>query len=381
MGPPPGETPCPVDDVITAITELVEADSGQRLLEDAARWAARLSGSPCIVVVDGLAGRPHVLGPVAAGDGSTGLARWVGPSGRSRRWLPAEWLGMAPDDPPVRPCVRLPLGPERDGANIGDLVLFEVAGAAGGRSAAPTAAGTEAAAAIARVAGALLAGGPGGRCACSAEVERARILIELHDGLLQHLYGLGLAIESQARNPGHAELRPTLRRWSRTLSDTIEQTRGYLELLDQPDSTAPDLGAGLDELAREAATAGFDVVTEVTVDASSRLPASLRAGLFQVLREAVRNAMRHSQATRLTIHADVDADRLSVEIEDNGVGFAPGAVSKGHGLEIMTTRAASLGCRLKVASTPGFGTRVSIVGSLAGQGPDAACPDCGCGET
>lgn len=364
-----------------AVNELAAADSGLRLLESAAGWAARLAGVPCIILLDGLEASAHVAASGNEGSIDPSLGRLLSSPASSRRWLPAEAVGLPAGDPPVRPAARFALAADAHAQSLGELVLFEIAGSTSELTTGPTAGGVEAARTIALLTGALLAGGPGGRCACAANVERARIMAELHDGLLQSLYGIGLDVQAKSRRPLPDDARRTLHRWSREIARAIDDTRRYLDTLNAPDAAVPELGAGLDEAAGPVAAAGIDAEIDVTIDPGIRLTPAARQVVLRIAREALSNVTRHSRAGRVIVSLEVTWQRLALRIQDDGVGFDAGTVDGGHGLQIMATRAAALECTLEVASEPGRGTRIEVSGPLPPKAASLQCPDCGSGET
>jgi signal transduction histidine kinase len=83
--------------------------------------------------------------------------------------------------------------------------------------------------------------------------------------------------------------------------------------------------------------------------------------LRAILAEAVRNAVEHSQASALRIEGEVDRDRGRISIVDNGRGFDPSQLPKGHyGLLGMRERAEEIGGTLTVDSSSVHGSRVTI---------------------
>lgn len=90
-----------------------------------------------------------------------------------------------------------------------------------------------------------------------------------------------------------------------------------------------------------------------------------RRQLYLLVKEALHNATRHSQATTVDIQFAVTGRRLSVEIRDDGRGFDPsGPESGGHGLGSLRARAAALGARLVIDTAPGRGTRLFLEARL-----------------
>jgi ligand-binding sensor domain-containing protein len=88
-----------------------------------------------------------------------------------------------------------------------------------------------------------------------------------------------------------------------------------------------------------------------------------RRQLFLLVKEALHNVARHSQAASVTINLAVSGRRLTLEIRDDGRGFDPAAVSPesgGTGLRSLRQRAAALDARLEIDAAPGRGTRLFL---------------------
>jgi len=96
-----------------------------------------------------------------------------------------------------------------------------------------------------------------------------------------------------------------------------------------------------------------------------------RRQLYLLVKEALHNVARHSQATTVGIQFAVSGRRLSIEIRDDGRGFDPAAVGSetgGHGLGSMRARAAALGAPLEIDTAPGRGTRLFLAARLPAAG-------------
>ncbi len=204
-----------------------------------------------------------------------------------------------------------------------------------------------------------------------ARSERLRIARELHDGLIQSLYGTGLAIRAQAeRREIPARGRAAMLGWVDRIDRVIAEARDYVGELEHADDAVEDLGAGLDAIAAGASLAGLDVSTEVTAGDLARPSADVRRELLRIANEAVSNAVRHSGARRVAIGVDLDtADQTArLVVEDNGCGFDTGAARPGgHGLANMASRAGALGGDLDVYSRPGSGTTVRASVPMSGR--------------
>lgn len=195
--------------------------------------------------------------------------------------------------------------------------------------------------------------------------ERARIGRDLHDGIIQAIYGVGLSLEDMpeliAADPDEAAAR--VDHAIESLNVVIRDIRNFIFGLRPELMETAGLIEGLASLVDESrinTTIYLELVTE-GVD-GLELPADRRTQLFQVVREALSNVARHSAASRATIRLERLADEFIVTISDNGIGFGPDDDrGPGHrGLINMATRVSGLGGEMIVESQPGAGTRLTI---------------------
>jgi signal transduction histidine kinase len=108
----------------------------------------------------------------------------------------------------------------------------------------------------------------------------------------------------------------------------------------------------------------------------SRLPPGVRGQIFSILREGVRNAVRHSGADHVLIEFGVTQETVTGSVEDDGRGIPESAMigdgggdgAAGVGLRSMKERAALLGGHLRLLSPPGGGTRLEFTVPLGGSG-------------
>jgi two-component system NarL family sensor kinase len=197
-----------------------------------------------------------------------------------------------------------------------------------------------------------------------ASAERRRIARDLHDGLIQSLYGLGLVIRAQAERIDIPERgRTTMLAWVERIDRLVGEARTYVGDLEAGGDAVAELGAGLDAIAESAAAAGLDVSTEVRATEQVRPDDEVRRTILQVAREAVSNAVRHARASQVLMRVEVDpgTDTVVLTVEDDGVGFEPAAQCLGgYGLRNMAARAAALGGSLDVVSRPHAGARIRL---------------------
>jgi signal transduction histidine kinase len=93
------------------------------------------------------------------------------------------------------------------------------------------------------------------------------------------------------------------------------------------------------------------------------LAPEVRHHLFMVVREAMNNVIKHSQAAKVTLSLKVVDNALEIRIEDNGLGYSPdvSARSRRHGIPNMRARVEQLGGKLEVSSELGKGTSIGIL--------------------
>jgi signal transduction histidine kinase len=206
--------------------------------------------------------------------------------------------------------------------------------------------------------------------------ERDRIAQELHDGIIQTIYAVGLNLDycrlTVRESPDDVEQR--LGEAAGGLNRAISDIRNYILNLTQRVGGVGGLREAAEGLAREyerSVTPGMmPVAIDVQVDdtASTVVPAERRAEIAQVLREALANAVRHAHASKITIVGHVDGARLILRVIDDGVGFdvTAGSAAGHHGLRNMTNRARMLDGHLDIESGPGRGTTISLVLPLTG---------------
>ena len=92
------------------------------------------------------------------------------------------------------------------------------------------------------------------------------------------------------------------------------------------------------------------------------VPAEARTQVFLILREAIRNAVTHSDCSRITVRLQVLPEAMVCSVEDDGQGFQTHALHPAdhNGLKSMEERASLLGGTLGVSSTPGRGTTIQV---------------------
>jgi signal transduction histidine kinase len=204
------------------------------------------------------------------------------------------------------------------------------------------------------------------RAAVQAEAQTLRRLErDIHDGPQQRLVRLNMDLEAVARrlddNPEKA--RPLL-------AEALEQSREALdELRALSRGIAPpilaDRGLG-PALAAAAARCPVEVSLDVALPKGQRLAATVENTAYFVVTEALTNVAKHAQASLCTVVVSADADRVLVQVRDDGRGGAH--LGKGHGLAGLADRLATVEGVLDVVSPPGGPTVLTAEIPLGGVG-------------
>jgi two-component system nitrate/nitrite sensor histidine kinase NarX len=197
-----------------------------------------------------------------------------------------------------------------------------------------------------------------------ALAERARLAREIHDGLAQTLGYLKLR---SAQISGWLQNRETER-----AETGLEEIRHFLheayvdarEAIDglRLQSGLTNTAAWVDEIAAE-----FEALSGIPVDTAVPpaidLPPEIQIQLQRIIQEAFSNIRKHAQATRAWLIWQLEADWLTLQIQDDGRGFDPDDIPPGarHGLRIMRERADLLDAEFQITSRPHEGTGITLV--------------------
>jgi PAS domain S-box-containing protein len=228
------------------------------------------------------------------------------------------------------------------------------------------------------------------------EQERQRIALDVHDELGQQLTAIKLQLgllESRLDGAGHRDpqaARDSVRRTHELLDTTIEVTRDIAARLRVP-GHGLGLASGIAALAEEfslrselpcevrssvdgdaaLAMAWTDEGTEPETDPEiidAAVPESAAGPLLRIVQESLTNVSRHAQARHVTIAVALSADRLKLDIADDGRGFDPDRVPGGRlGLVGMRERATRIGATIDWRRNDPCGTIVRIRWPRAAQ--------------
>jgi signal transduction histidine kinase len=196
--------------------------------------------------------------------------------------------------------------------------------------------------------------------------ERLRIARELHDSVQQDLLGITMQIKATERllegDPSRA--RSALNLASAMVRRSQAETHRAVWDLRESAHEPPDLVTSLTKMLDGLSTDGGAKVDLTCVGEQRGLPAAVGGQLLRVAQEAVTNALKHGEASRIGVELRFAQDRLTLIVRDDGRGFDaehPPSASSGHfGLFGMRERAIKLEADLRVTSRPGEGTAIQI---------------------
>lgn len=190
--------------------------------------------------------------------------------------------------------------------------------------------------------------------------ERERIAKELHDGIIQSLFAVGMGLQGTALVAGSPEVAARVEAAVGELDRVIRDLRNYIFGLRPGILADRQLDQALRELG-ETVTSRSGVAVQVAVDAETAAALSAQSHeIVQLTREALSNVTRHAQASRASVKLARKRSNAVLTIEDDGVGFNPNGGSRGNGLNNMRERAEGLGGQLLVTSARAKGTRLTV---------------------
>ncbi len=191
--------------------------------------------------------------------------------------------------------------------------------------------------------------------------DRERIARELHDGVIQSLFAVGMGLQGAAMLSDDPELERRIGGAVEEVDRVIRDLRNYIFGLRPGILADRQLDQALRRLVEEfQERTGIVAVADVDPAAAAEL--SSQAGdVVQLVREALSNVGRHSKAATCRVSLGRRDGGFVLEVDDDGTGFDPGeAADIGQGLGNLRRRAEALAGRLSIESSPGEGTTVRV---------------------
>jgi len=194
--------------------------------------------------------------------------------------------------------------------------------------------------------------------------ERNRLALDLHDVVSQKLYSLVLTAEAAATllDRDAEAAREQVVKLQGIARQALDELRSLIFELRPPDLARDGLCGALRkhvEVLRRVQSAAVEMEGDLELEADPRRDAEI----FRIAQEAMQNALRHAEPSRILVRIGQTDGRLQLDVVDDGVGFdphEPGLRSRRLGLTSMEERAQRIGGRLDIRSAPGQGTTVHL---------------------
>jgi signal transduction histidine kinase len=200
--------------------------------------------------------------------------------------------------------------------------------------------------------------------ALALERERSRIAQDIHDDVgssLTRIQLLSEVMEGEAANRATREVKAHAQEIAATARSVVQRMDEIVWAVNPENDT---LASFVDYVcqATEELFQGTRIRCRFDIQerfAERELASEMRHDLFLLIKEALHNALKHSDAAEVTLRLREEKDNLAIEIEDGGRGFdSQSATTGGNGLRNMRERARKLGGSCEIQSNRGAGTKV-----------------------
>jgi signal transduction histidine kinase len=193
------------------------------------------------------------------------------------------------------------------------------------------------------------------RIVAASDETRRQIERNLHDGTQQRLVSLGMALRTAEASlpPERDDLRAQLSEVATGLVAAVEDLQEISRGIHPAILSKGGLGPALRALANRSA-----IPVDIEIATDMRLEQPIEGAAYVVASEALANAAKHSDASRIDIRVEQRDGQLLLSVRDDGRGGANATC--GSGLVGLTDRVEALGGRFEVESPPGRGTTISV---------------------
>ena len=201
------------------------------------------------------------------------------------------------------------------------------------------------------------------------EVEQNRISKELHDSVMNKLYGarmqLGILNDSDVKEVKekrliYVDLLQDIEQEIRTISHDLQS-----EIIDNQFDYIPLL-SNLIQLQNEIGATHFSFEVDPNIDWDA-IDSLVKITIFRIVQESLLNVTKHAKAKECSVSISLEANHLILLIKDDGVGFDVNATKQGIGLNNIQERVITIKGALEISSTSNVGTSIKLkakIGSL-----------------
>ncbi|MBC8166698.1 MAG: hypothetical protein H7Y20_12595, partial [Bryobacteraceae bacterium] len=206
--------------------------------------------------------------------------------------------------------------------------------------------------------------------------ERVRIAQDLHDTLIQGFLSASMQLHiAEKQLPEGSPGKPLVRRVVQLVRQVVDEGRDAVRGLRSSDSGQQDLAEAFARVSDELGVQHNALVRVIVAGHPRPIHPIIRDDIYRIGREALVNAIRHSNATNIEIEMEYSPKALRIVIRDNGTGIDPQVIQSGRsghwGLAGMRERAGRIGARMWLVSSAAAGTEVelSVPADVAFQSP------------
>lgn len=188
--------------------------------------------------------------------------------------------------------------------------------------------------------------------------ERERIARDIHDSIIQDLFGMGLGLQgmsAQIDPPLNERLRESVVR----IDELIGRLRSLIFDLVHTEPNEPSARSSLAKLLEQLA-APFPTSVRLNMEVEHLADKRLLEDVRHIVKEATSNALRHAGADSVIVDIDRFKDQMVISVTDDGNGFKPDSVARGLGLDNLAARVERLGGTFGIRSGTDVGTVVEV---------------------
>ena len=198
--------------------------------------------------------------------------------------------------------------------------------------------------------------------------QRLRISRDLHDNIGSQLTFIISSIDNLkfVSKDANEKLKNKLSNISTFTSDTIFQLRDTIWAMNKNNISIDDIHTRTLSFIEKAKTAKPEIefTTKFEIDNTKTLTSIQGMNIFRVIQEAINNAVKYAEASKISIQASETENQIQFKISDNGKGFNLSKVSLGNGLSNMEKRMSEINGEVFINSKPSQGTDIQIICNL-----------------
>ncbi len=194
------------------------------------------------------------------------------------------------------------------------------------------------------------------------EKEQNRISKELHDGIMNQIYGVRLNLgflNNQDDDEAKEKRLFYITQLQRIEKEVRELSHGLHTETNFAQADFEFLINALVVSNNEIATTNFSVTLSEKINWDD-YSSVIKVNIYRILQELFLNVNKYAKASECSLKIDLINNSMSLEIEDNGIGFDVANTTKGIGLTNIKARAATINADFKITSTPNKGTKITI---------------------